>query len=66
MPPQGCHSFVGMCQLDTPYKRKKIETNAFNVFCSQDNTPHGSEGHEHDGFPTSLVTIVTGNLLLAM
>ena len=50
MPPQGCHSFVGMCQLDTSYKRKKIETNAFNVICSQDNTPHGGEGHGHDGF----------------
>eukprot|EP00957_Ditylum_brightwellii_P158418 12057441-Ditylum_brightwellii.AAC.1 len=41
MPPQRCHSFVGMCQLDTSYKRKKIETNVFNVICSQDNTPRG-------------------------
>ena len=50
MPPKGCHSFVGMCQLDTLYKHENIERNAFNVICFQDNTPRGGEGHEHDGF----------------
>ena len=50
MPPQGCRSFVGMCQLDTSYKHKKVETSAFNVICCQDNTPCGGEGHERDGF----------------
>eukprot|EP00957_Ditylum_brightwellii_P177442 13515671-Ditylum_brightwellii.AAC.1 len=53
MPPQGCHSFVGMCQLDMSYKCRKIETNAFNAICSQDNTSHGGEGHAHDGFSCS-------------
>eukprot|EP00957_Ditylum_brightwellii_P085261 6484406-Ditylum_brightwellii.AAC.1 len=48
MPPQGCHSIVGMCQLDILYKCDKIEMNAFNVTCSQDNSPCGGEGHEHD------------------
>eukprot|EP00957_Ditylum_brightwellii_P046318 3515150-Ditylum_brightwellii.AAC.1 len=67
MPPQECHSFVGMCQLDTVYKHDKIELNTFNVISSQHNSPCGGEGHEHDGFPASLVnTIVARNLLLAM
>eukprot|EP00957_Ditylum_brightwellii_P092257 7023448-Ditylum_brightwellii.AAC.1 len=50
MPPQGCHSFVEMCQFDTSYKHDKLETNAFNVICSQANYPRGGEGHEHDMF----------------
>eukprot|EP00957_Ditylum_brightwellii_P166650 12686456-Ditylum_brightwellii.AAC.1 len=50
MPPQGCHSFVGLCQFDTLYKHDKLETNAFNIICSQANYPHGGEGHEHDEF----------------
>eukprot|EP00957_Ditylum_brightwellii_P193058 14700250-Ditylum_brightwellii.AAC.1 len=67
MPPKGCHSFVGLCQFDTSYKHDKLETNAFNIICSQANYTHGGDGHEHDGFPDSLAnTIVTGNLLLAM
>eukprot|EP00957_Ditylum_brightwellii_P020565 1550464-Ditylum_brightwellii.AAC.1 len=50
MPPKGCHSFVGIYQLDTLCKHEKIEMNAFNITCSQANYPCGGEGHEHDGF----------------
>jgi len=67
IPPQGCHSFVGICQLGMSYKRKKIETSAFNVICCQYNTPCRGERHAHDGLSCFLVnTIVSGNLLLAM
>eukprot|EP00957_Ditylum_brightwellii_P025489 1926674-Ditylum_brightwellii.AAC.1 len=50
MPPQGCHSFVELCQFDTSYKRDKLEMNASNIICFQENYPHGGERHEHDGF----------------
>jgi len=50
MPPHGCHSFVGLCQIDTAYKRDSVETSAFNILCSQPNYPRGGHGHEHDGF----------------
>eukprot|EP00957_Ditylum_brightwellii_P032938 2497654-Ditylum_brightwellii.AAC.1 len=67
MPPKGYHRFVGMCQLDTLYKCDKIETDAFNVICSQKNPHVEVRDMSMMDFPASLVNIiVAGNFLLAM